>query len=40
MRTDYEKNHILRFKDIGFAKRFFEVRNIRYWHITVYCIPT
>ena len=36
MRTDWEKKHILSLKDITFAKRFFNVQNINYWHITSY----
>ena len=33
MRTDWEKAHILTLNDIKFAKRFFSVGEIRYWHI-------
>lgn len=33
MRTDWEKNHILSLKDLRFARRFFDVREVRYWHI-------
>jgi len=33
LRTDWEKRHILSYKEIGFAKRFFEVKNIRHWHL-------
>lgn len=33
MRTDWEKKHILSLKDLRFAKRFFNVREVRYWHI-------
>ncbi|GAO39047.1 putative methyltransferase [Sphingomonas changbaiensis NBRC 104936] len=36
MRTDYEKAHILGFKDLRFARRFFDVRNVRYWHVVGY----
>ena len=36
MRTEWEKNHILSLKDIEFAKRFFNIGEIRYWHITSY----
>lgn len=36
MRTDWEKNHILGFSDIRFAKRFFDVRSIRFWHVLGY----
>lgn len=33
MRTEWEKAHILSYKDIHFASRFFEVRDIRHWHL-------
>lgn len=33
MRTEWEKNHILSLKDVAFASRFFEIGEIRYWHI-------
>lgn len=33
MRTEWEKNHILRMKDVSFAGKMFTVCNIRYWHI-------
>jgi ubiquinone/menaquinone biosynthesis C-methylase UbiE len=36
MRTDWEKAHILSLKDLGFAKRFFNVENIHYWHVVGY----
>lgn len=36
MRTDWEKAHILSLKDIRFAKSFFSIGKIRYWHITGY----
>jgi ubiquinone/menaquinone biosynthesis C-methylase UbiE len=36
MRTDWEKAHILSFKDINFASRFFKVKNIKYWHVVGY----
>jgi len=39
MRTDWEKAHILGFNDLRFAKRFFTVRKIRYWHITSILSP-
>jgi len=39
MRTDWEKANILSLKDIRFAKRFFQVENIRYWHITSILAP-
>ena len=34
MRTVWEMNHILSLKEIGFAKWFFDVKDIRYWHIS------
>lgn len=34
MRTDWEKNHILSLKDVRFAKKFFEVEEVKYWHFT------
>jgi len=33
MRTEWEKAHILSYKDIKFAKRFFVVKNIKHWHL-------
>ena len=36
MRTDWEKAHILSLKDVGFAKRFFEIGDINYWHVVGY----
>ena len=36
MRTDWEKAHILSFKDLKFAERFFTVQNIKYWHVLGY----
>lgn len=36
MRTDWEKNHILGFSDVRFAKRFFAVRSILFWHVLGY----
>lgn len=33
MRTEWEKKHILSLKDLAFAERFFEVGNVRYWHL-------
>ena len=33
MRTEWEKAHILSMKEIRFAKKYFEVGEIRYWHI-------
>jgi ubiquinone/menaquinone biosynthesis C-methylase UbiE len=36
MRTEWEKAHILSLKDISFAKRFFNLGEIRYWHVIGY----
>lgn len=33
LRTEWEKEHILSLKDVGFAKNFFSVENVRYWNI-------
>jgi len=33
MRTEWEKNHILSKKDLRFAQRFFELGEVRYWHL-------
>ncbi len=33
MRTDWEKSHILGPKDLTFARRFFDVHDVRYWHL-------
>jgi ubiquinone/menaquinone biosynthesis C-methylase UbiE len=33
MRTEWEAAHILSLKDVRFASRFFEVHDVRYWHI-------
>jgi ubiquinone/menaquinone biosynthesis C-methylase UbiE len=33
MRTEWEKGHILSLADVRFAKRFFHIGEIRYWHI-------
>lgn len=32
MRTEWESKHILSPRDLEFARRFFEVENIRFWH--------
>lgn len=39
MRTEWEKAHILSMKDIRFARQYFDVRNIHYWHITSILAP-
>jgi SAM-dependent methyltransferase len=36
MRTEWEKAHILRLRDLIFAERFFGVENVRYWHVIGY----
>jgi len=36
MRTDWEKAHILNLSDVKFASRFFDVKEIRYWHVAGY----
>ena len=36
MRTEFETEHILDHKDIEFARRFFDVGDIKYWHVTSY----
>ena len=36
MRTDFEKDHILSLKDLKFAKHFFKVRDLKFWHVTGY----
>lgn len=33
LRTDWEKRHILSLGDVGFIRRFLDVKNIRYWHL-------
>jgi ubiquinone/menaquinone biosynthesis C-methylase UbiE len=34
MRTEWEKEHILSLKDVRAAKKYFNVGEIRYWHLT------
>ena len=36
MRTEWEKAHILSLKDVEFAKRFFGLGSIKYWHVIGY----
>lgn len=36
MRTDWEKAHILSLKDVEFAKRFFTLGQLKYWHVVGY----
>ena len=33
MRTEWEKHHILGMSDVRLAGQFFEVRNLRFWHL-------
>jgi ubiquinone/menaquinone biosynthesis C-methylase UbiE len=33
MRTEWEKAHILSLKDLRFAQQFFDLGEVRYWHI-------
>jgi SAM-dependent methyltransferase len=32
LRTDWEKHHILSLRDVTFIRRFFDVKNVHYWH--------
>ncbi len=36
MRTKWEKAHILDLSDVKFASHFFDVKEIRYWHVVCY----
>jgi len=36
MRTEWEKAHILSLRDLDFAKRFFEIGEVKYWHVVGY----
>ena len=36
MRTEWEKAHILDLSDVKFASRFFDVKEILYWHVAGY----
>jgi hypothetical protein len=33
MRTDWEAAHILRVSDLDLARRHFDVRDVRFWHL-------
>ena len=33
LRTDFEKRHILSLADVHFARRFFKVGNMKFWHL-------
>lgn len=39
MRTEWEAAHILSLKDVQFARRFFDVTDVRYWHLTGILAP-
>jgi|MudIll2142460700_1097286.scaffolds.fasta_scaffold101322_1 ubiquinone/menaquinone biosynthesis C-methylase UbiE len=39
MRTEWEKSHILSLADVEFAKQYFRIGEIRYWHITSILYP-
>lgn len=39
MRTEWEKAHILSLADLRFASRFFNIGEIRYWHILGIAAP-
>ena len=36
MRTDWEKSHILSMSDLTFARRFFNIGEVKFWHVTSY----
>jgi len=36
MRTEWEKAHILDWRDLRFAERFFAIGDVRYWHVLGY----
>lgn len=36
MRTEWESSHILSLKDVDFAKRFFDIGELRFWHVVSY----
>jgi ubiquinone/menaquinone biosynthesis C-methylase UbiE len=36
MRTEWESSHILGLQDVAFASRFFDLGELRYWHVTSY----
>lgn len=39
MRTEWEKSHILSLADVEFAKEYFRIGEIHYWHITSILYP-
>lgn len=36
MRTEWEKAHILSLRDVEFARRFFDIESLQYWHVVGY----
>ena len=36
MRTEWEKSHILNMSDLKFARRFFDMGEVKFWHVTSY----
>lgn len=36
MRTDWEKSHILSMGDLKFARRFFNIGEVKFWHVVSY----
>ena len=36
MRTEWEAKHILSLREVTFAQRFFELKEIRFWHVIGY----
>lgn len=39
MRTEWEKNHILGLRELEYARRFFDLGEVRYWHIASILAP-
>lgn len=40
LRTEFEAEHIISHKDLRFASHFFEVQNVKYWHLcTILTVP-
>lgn len=39
LRTNWEKHHIISLSDLKFAKRFFDIGEVRYWNITSILSP-
>ena len=36
MRTEWESSHILSLRDVDFARRFFDIGQLHFWHVTSY----